>query len=153
MTPVRWRRGEAEVERLLADGRLQRVTGAAADGAEWIATARQTLESAEARADADARTALTNAYDAARFACAGLLAQQGLRATQAGGHLVLQEVVTAQFGSAFAAFGVLRRRRNELEYPALPGEPVWPDEVDDGITEARRLIDAAERLLPELGLF
>ena len=42
----RWLKGEATIERLLADGELQQVTGAHADGQPWIAKARRTCASA-----------------------------------------------------------------------------------------------------------
>lgn len=38
----RWARGEAEVERLLADRRIQKIGGSAADGAEWLERAERT---------------------------------------------------------------------------------------------------------------
>jgi hypothetical protein len=41
-------------------------------------------------ADTDAESAYVTAYDAARFALVGVLAQQGLRATQKGGHLTVE---------------------------------------------------------------
>ncbi len=40
---TRWQRGEAEIERMLADGQLQVLIGAAADGGQWLAKARRTL--------------------------------------------------------------------------------------------------------------
>ena len=82
---TRWQRGEADIERLLAQGELQSLTGAAADGAQWLSKARRTLSTAKGVADADPDSAFTLAYDAARFACTALLAQQGLRATTKGG--------------------------------------------------------------------
>ena len=61
-----------------------------------------------------------NAYDALRKSAASLLEAQGLRATSRGGHLAVQEVVTAQFGATagvFRSFGRIRRARNSFEYP------------------------------------
>jgi hypothetical protein len=40
-------KGEATIERLLADGEPQSVTGAQADGQPWIARARRTCASAD----------------------------------------------------------------------------------------------------------
>ena len=65
----RWQVDEAEIERLLAGGELQAVTGAAADGEQWLSKARRTLTTAEAAAANDPDRAFTLAYDAARFAC------------------------------------------------------------------------------------
>lgn len=43
---MKWERGQATVDRLLAEGRLEPVTGAAADGTTWLASAGALLESA-----------------------------------------------------------------------------------------------------------
>lgn len=44
------------------------------------------------------------------------------RPTTAGGHYAIEETIRAQFGPVLRAFGGLRRRRNELEYPLYPTE-------------------------------
>lgn len=150
---MRWRRGEAGIEALLADGDLERVAGSEAEGAAWVAEARTTLDSARLLARRDTRNATTLAYDAARHACAGLLAHQGLRATRAGGHVTIERAVVAQFGPGFATFGVMRRRRHELQYPRHPGEPVEHDDAVEAIDAAAAIVDAVERLLPKVGLF
>jgi hypothetical protein len=41
--------------------------------------------------------------------------QQGLRPTQRGGHVAVERATRAQFGTGFAAYNLLRRRRNEME--------------------------------------
>jgi len=51
------------------------------------------------------------------------------------------------------AFGGLRRRRNELEYPLYPTEEASPSEAAEALSTAGEIIDAAARLLPNLGLF
>jgi hypothetical protein len=79
--------------------------------------ARRTASTAARLVSSDAHSAHVLAYDAARFACIALLAQQGLRATTSGGHYAAEQAVRAQFGDGFRPFGSLRRRRNELEYP------------------------------------
>lgn len=147
----RWTRGEADVEALVAAREVQRV--AVADGAAWLDKARRTLDTAEGVGDGDPESAFVLAYDAARHACTGLLAHQGLRPTSAGGHYAVERVVRAQFGDAARPFAALRRRRNELEYPAFPGERVEDAEVAAALATARALLDAAERLLPALGPF
>lgn len=150
---TRWTRGEADIERMLTSQELQRVRGDAADGAGWLEKAKTTLASAEDLVDSDPNSAYTLAYDAARFACAGLLAHQGLRATTTGGHYTVQQAMTRQFGATFEPFSTMRRRRNELEYPQFPDEIVETDEADHAITIARSLIQAAEKLLEHLDLF
>ncbi len=149
----RWSVGAAQVEQLLATRDLQSVTGAAADGTAGLARARQTLASAEVILSTDPSNALVLAYDAARQACTALLAHQGLRPTTTGGHLAVERVVRAQFGAPFAPYGGLRRRRNEVEYPAHPDEDVDPDEAAAARRTAEEIIDAAAKLLPHLGHF
>jgi len=46
-----WRRGRAVVEQLLAEGRLETISGAAADGTAWLASATALLDSARREAD------------------------------------------------------------------------------------------------------
>src|SRR5215469_13677707 len=105
---TRWQRGEADMERLLAEGDLQSLIGAAADGAQWLSKARRTLSTATGAAEADPDSAFTLAYDAARFACTALLAQQGLRPTTRGGHYAVEVAVREQFSGKFSQFGALR---------------------------------------------
>lgn len=150
---TRWRHGEAEIERMLSDGQLQRVTGAGADGGPWLTKATATIATAESIAASDPNSAYTLAYDAARFACVGLLAQQGLRPTTKGGHYAVQEAVIRQFGGAFNPYAVMRRRRNELEYPEFPDETVEPGEAITAISSAKAIIGAADKLLGHLGIF
>jgi hypothetical protein len=83
---ARWQPGEADVEQLIRRRELEQVTGAAADGAPLLAQAHRTAATAAGLVHADAHSAYVLAYDAARFACIVLLAQQGLRATTEGGH-------------------------------------------------------------------
>jgi hypothetical protein len=150
---MRWSTGEATVERLLAAGHIERVQGAQADGASWLDRARRGLEAAQVLAETAPDSSVVLAYDAARQACVALLAQQGLRPTTAGGHYVIEEVIRAQFGSSLRAFGGLRRRRNELEYPLYPTEQASPVEAAETLNTATEIIDAAAKLVLNLGFF
>jgi HEPN domain-containing protein len=150
---MRWSTGEAAVERLLAAGHVERVQGAQADGASWLDRARRGLQAAQVIAKTAPDSSVVLAYDAARQACVALLAQQGLRPTTAGGHYAVEEVIQAQFGPALRAFGGLRRRRNELEYPLYPTEQATQEEAAEALTTAAELIDAAAKLVPNLGFF
>lgn len=146
-------RGEAEMEQLIARSELEPVTGAAADGTPLLEQAQKTAATAAGLASADPYSAYVLAYDAARFACIALLAQQGIRATTGGGHYAVERAVRAQFGDGFRPFGGLRRRRNELEYPHLPSDTASREEAAEAVEVARRLIAAASQLLPQLALF
>jgi hypothetical protein len=148
-----WAPGSAVIERLLEERRLERVLGTHADGSPWLERARQTLAAARAIEETSPDSAFVLAYDAARQACTALLAQQGLRPTTSGGHYAVEESVRAQFGAILRPFGALRRRRNELEYPLDPADGATIAETGDGIRTAAELIDAAAKILPNLGIF
>jgi hypothetical protein len=149
----RWARGEAEVEQLIARGELERVSGAAADGIPLLEQARKTAATAAGLVSSDPYSAYVLAYDAARFACIALLAEQGLRVTTSGGHYAAEQAVRAQFGDGFRPFGILRRRRNELEYPHLPADTASSEEAEQAAGTAHGLITAAGRLVPQLAFF
>lgn len=148
-----WGHGATQIEALLGKRHLERVSGAKADGSPWLKKVSQRLETATGIIADDPESAFVLAYDAARFAAEALLAQQGLRPTQAGGHIAVSEAVRAQFSGPFTALNSLRRRRNELEYPSFPGEHIDPDEVTTAITTARDQLEAAEKLLSHLAIF
>jgi HEPN domain-containing protein len=150
---MRWSTGEATVERLIAAGHVERVQGAQADGASWLDRARRGLQAARVLAESAPDSSVVLAYDAARQACVALLAQQGLRPTTAGGHYGVEEVIRAQFGPTLRAFGGLRRRRNELEYPLYPTEQASAAEAAETLKTADEIIDAASRLVLNLGFF
>jgi hypothetical protein len=149
----KWARGEAEIEQLLARGELERVTGTAADGTPLLEQAHKTAATAAGLVSSDAYSAYVLAYDAARFACIALLAQQGLRATTSGGHYAVEQAARAQFGDGFRPFGTLRRRRNELEYPHLPSDAATPEEAEQAAGTAQMIITVAGKLLPQLSFF
>jgi HEPN domain-containing protein len=150
---MRWSAGEAEVERLLEQGQIERVDGAQADGGSWLDRARRSLEAARIVAEPAPDSCIVLAYDAARQACVGLLAQQGLRPTTSGGHYAIEETIRAQFGASLRAFGGLRRRRNELEYPLYPTEAASAEEAAEAVETANEIIGAVAQLLPNLGFF
>ena len=148
-----WSRGRATVEQLIVDGRLEIVSGAAADGTHWNASAAALLESAKREVDSNPEAAYVLAYDATRKACTALLAQQGLRTKSAGHHVTVEHVVRAQFGGPFDGFGALRRRRSEIEYPQRPGDDIEPSEARAAIVTADGIVRASSQLLPPLTLF
>jgi HEPN domain-containing protein len=150
---ARWQRGEAEVEQLVRRRELEYVRGAVANGALLLAQAQRTAATAAGLVQADAHSAYVLAYDAARFACIALLAQQGMRATTEGGHYAVERAVRAQFGEGFRPFADLRRRRNELEYPRLPADTATADEAQQAVETAKRVIAAADKLLGQLSFF
>ncbi|WP_020577693.1 HEPN domain-containing protein [Actinopolymorpha alba] len=149
----RWARGQAEVEAALNARHLQKVTGAAANGEPLLKKAQRTLDSAAALLENDPDTSYVLAYDAARYSGTALLAQQGLRPTTTGGHYAVETLLRAQFGDGFRKFGAMRRRRNELEYPTVPGDNTSTEEAEAAIAYACELPEAARQLLSALGLY
>jgi hypothetical protein len=149
----RWSRGQAEIDQLLNNRELQKISGAATNGGPLLDKAIRTLTTAGKSTVDDPDSAYVLAYDAARYACAALLAQQGLRSTTRGGHYAVERAVRAQFGDGFRAFGTLRRRRNELEYATVPGDTTTRDEAEQAIQSAQQLIAIAKQLLPSLRLY
>jgi hypothetical protein len=150
---ARWSRGESEIEEHLIRRDLERITGVAANGQPLLTHARRIVASASSLADKDPYSAYVLAYDASRFACTALLAQQGLRPSTAGGRTVVAAAVRAPFGDAFRPFGTLRRRRNELEYPHLPVNSATEAEAIQALAIAQALIEASAKLLDHLTLF
>ncbi len=150
---ARWKRGESDVEALLAAGELQKLTGAAANGERLLEKATVTLTTARSAVETDPDSAFVLAYDASRQALTSLLAHQGLRPTTKGGHYAVEQAVRAQFGPGFRQFGALRRRRNELEYPESPGNDATQDEAAEAVDNAQAIITAAQGLLDQIRLF
>lgn len=109
---ARWQRGVAEVESLVDAGELQQLVGEAANGERLLTKASTTLGTARSVVGTDPDSAFVLAYDAARQALTGLLAQQGLRPTTKGGHYAVERATRAQFGAGFRQFGALRRRES-----------------------------------------
>lgn len=148
-----WERGRSTVEELLATGHLEMITGAAADGSPWLNSASALLESARRESNSNPEAAFVLAYDAARKACTALLAQQGLRTKTSGHHVSVEQVVRAQFGGPFDAFGALRRRRSEIEYPRRPGDDIDASEIPIAIGQVSAIVSAATELVTQLTLF
>ena len=111
------------------------------------------VRSAAELTETDPDSAYVLAYDAARFACVALLTRQGLRPTTTGGHYAVDVDVREQFGGPFEQFGALRRQRNELEYSTLATDALTPSDADTAVAITNKLIDAAERMLPHVGIF
>jgi uncharacterized protein (UPF0332 family) len=123
-----------------------------------LASARRHIASAGALIASDLEGSYALAYDAARKSATALLAHQGLRPTSSGGHIVVVDAMRVQFPDVpgLRSIDMLRRRRNQTEYPDPRGvDPIRPDEIDEAIATAREALDAVERLLevPQLGLF
>lgn len=148
-----WKRGKAEVRDLLASGHLEHIGGAAANGSALLASSARLLDSAEREVNLNPEAAYALGYDAARKACAALLAQQGLRTRSAGHHVTTERVVRAQFGGPFDAFGALRRRRSEIEYPRHPGDDIDSSEAAEALEQVHQIYEAAVKLFDQLTVY
>jgi hypothetical protein len=113
-----WAPGRERVTELVNAGEVDRITPDLAIARRMLEDAGRHLATASAAKQAgDLSGAYQLAYDALRKSATSLLEAQGLRATSRGGHLAVQEVVTAQFGStvrALRSYGRIRRARNKL---------------------------------------
>jgi hypothetical protein len=146
-----WERGRADIERLIADGELERVTPSDEVARRLLADAEAHIGLASKGVEDDPAGALQLSYDAARKASAGLLAVQGLRATTRGGHIAVIDAVRAQFNDrgrmdVFGRLHPLRRRRNRTEYPDLDSPGVNEDDARQALDTASAVVDAAKRL-------
>jgi hypothetical protein len=148
---VSWETGSDRIQELINGGELGQVppdTGLArrmlTDAGRHLATA------AAAESTGDLPGAYQLAYDALRKSAASLLEAQGLRATSRGGHIAVQDAVTAQFGStirALRSFSRIRRARNSFEYPSTETPGPAGDDVKDAIRVAHEVNDAADKIL------
>ena len=144
-----WSQGAAEIGELLDERTLSRLQDADAGVPSLMARARQQLASAKSLVEADPATAFVIAYDAAKHAGLALLAEQNLRPTQAGGHVVIERALRAQFGGVFSRFNTLRRRRNELDYPTSEEDFADADEACKAIRDAEELVESAQKILDQ----
>jgi hypothetical protein len=154
---ARWNQGRAEVDRLIAEGRVDRVSASRDLADLMIAQSRAHLLSASALLATDVTGAFQLAYDGARKALAAILANEGLRTKGAGAHATLLEVVMAQLhpplGPTFESFDWMRRLRNTTEYPDAEKPIAEAADVTDAIAAATRIVDAAEQMPPNMPVY
>jgi hypothetical protein len=148
-----WEPGRERVQQLIDDAEIERVAPDIEVARRLLADAGRHITSASAaKAAGDMSGAYQLAYDAFRKSAASLLEAQGLRATSRGGHLAVQEAVTAQFGTAlriFRSFGRIRRARNSFEYPSSDTPGPSGEDVDDAAKVATEAHSAARTILDQ----
>ena len=154
---MRWEQGRASVDRMLADGELQRVPASREQADRLLAQARVHVASALKVCDSDPPGGYALAYDGARKALTAILVNQGLRPTTRGGHLAVSEAVRAlldpPMGRILRQFNRMRIRRHDAEYPPTDSPEITPDNVREDHGTAVGLIDLATRLLDEMSPF
>ena len=145
-----WEPGRERVRELIDAGEVDRVTPDLTIAGRMLEDAGRHLATASAaKVAGDLSGAYQLAYDALRKSAASLLEAQGLRATSRGGHLAVQEVVTAQFGATVRVFRRIRRARNSFEYPSSNSPGPAGDDIDDAIAVATRAREAATTILAQ----
>jgi hypothetical protein len=148
---VTWEPGRQKIRELLDSGELGQVPADDAVARRLLADASRHLQSATAVAEAgDMAGAYQLAYDAFRKSAVSLLAVQGLRATSRGGHIAVQDAVTAQFGPSvkvFRSLGRVRRARSNFEYPDTDTAGPSAADVTDAIDVATKGRDAASTII------
>jgi hypothetical protein len=148
---IRWERGRAEIDQLLAQGRLTRVAANTELASSYIAQAKDHLASAASIRAIDISGAFTLAYDAARMSLAAVLLNQGLRPRGEGAHAVLLEALIAQLEpprqNEFREFDWMRRLRNDTQYPDIERPTAASDDLDQAIPATQLIIDRAVTLI------
>lgn len=138
------------IARLIETGKLDRIEGGRGPATELLDRAHQLLNSARALAAADPQTSFILAYDAAKHAGMAALAAMGLRTTQRGGHLAIEHALMELSSHDFSDYRMLRRRRNDLDYPTGHEEEVIGSEAERAIERAGSILASAESLVPQL---
>ena len=150
-------KGRALIEKLLSEGRLQLVDSQPHRAHELVLQAHKHVASAVTLASQDGTGAFQLLYDGARKTMTAPLLAQGLRPKGDGSHAVLGEVMMAQFapphGEALRKFDLMRRLRNNAEYPMGPLVDLSEDEVLSYVPYVRNIIVIVEKILPQLREF
>lgn len=151
---MRWNQGRTEVDKLIADGELQRVPPNREHADQLLLQSRKDLASAELLLDSNPKRAYESLYDAARMALTAVLENEGLRPTSRGGHIAPYSAVIAQLdppmGAILRPFDRMRRTRNRSEYPSFTTPDVTPDNVRADLQVAESIVEVCGSVLDEM---
>lgn len=154
---MRWNQGRATVDKLIADGELQRVPASREHADQLLAQARKDLASAGLLRDSNPKRAYESLYDAARMALTAVLENQGLRPTRSGGHLAPYAAISAQLdppmGTVLRPFDRMRRTRNRSEYPSFTTPEVTADNITGDMPAATVIVETCQGVLGEMSPF
>lgn len=146
---MRWEKGRAEIDRMIGTREIERVTPSRQAADEYLAAARLNVADAIRIGSHNPRGAYCLLYDAARFALAAILENEGLRVTSRGGHIVVYQAVLAQLhppmGPQIRPFDVMRRRRNNTEYSSEV--ELTSADVDADLPAVQAIIELAAGVL------
>ena len=151
---MRWNQGRTEIDKLIADGELQRVPPNREHADQLLVQSRKDLASAELLLDSNPKRAYESLYDAARMALTAVLKNEGLRPTSRGGHIAPYSAVIAQLdppmGAILRPFDRMRRTRNRSEYPSFTTPDVTPDNVRADLPVAGSIVEVCGSVLDEM---
>lgn len=149
--------GRGEIDRMLAEGELERVQASREHADRLLNQAQRHLGSAEATCTFDPEGAYGTLYDAGRKALWAILANQGLRPTTKGGHLAVYHAVKAQLdppmGQQLRPFDRMRRQRHDAEYPQIDTPELHPDDIRDDVPKIRTIVDITEKVLDNMPVY
>lgn len=153
----RWAEGRDVVDRLLRERMLERVTASEEMAEHLLEVAAQHVDSAALIAHSDPSGSCQLSYDGSRKALAAVLQIQGLRPTSAGGHLVIEQCLKAQLVQSGRGivdkFSVMRRARNNSEYPSQPNGAAETADALEQIEDAKMVLDAAAKLVAVMPVY
>ncbi len=148
-----WTTGRSEIDDLIAAGEIARTSGADSTVEPLMRRAREELSSGLAVADSDYARICIVAYAAAQYAALALLAQQGLSTQKTDGEdKAIERALTAQFRGLFDSYGLLCRRRSDLDRRAGTDalvDPGDPGESSVALHCATRLVNQAQTILDQ----
>ncbi|HUN37714.1 MAG TPA: HEPN domain-containing protein [Trebonia sp.] len=151
---MRWNQGRATIDKLIADGELQRVPPSREHADQLLAQAHRDIASAGVLRDGNPKRAYESLYDAARMALTAVLENQGLRPTSRGGHIAPYAAIAAQLdppmGTVLRPFDRMRRTRNRSEYPSFTTPEVTADNVTTDLSAAKAIVETCEGVLDEM---
>jgi HEPN domain len=154
---MRWNQGRSVIDKLIADGELQRVPPSREHADQLLMQARKDLASAEILRDDNPKRAYESLYDAARMALTAVLENQGLRPTSRGGHIAPCAAITAQLdppmGVILRPFDRLRRTRHRSEYPSFTAPEVTAENVIADLSAATKIVETCVNVLDEMSPF
>jgi hypothetical protein len=154
---MRWNQGRATIDKLIADGELQRVPPSREHAEQLLAQARKDLDSAGLLRASNPKRAYESLYDAARMALTATLENQGLRPTTRGGHVAPYAAVSAQLdppmGSTLRPFDRMRRTRHRSEYPSFTAPDVTADNIAADLPVAAAIVEICAGVLDEMSPF
>jgi hypothetical protein len=154
---MRWNQGRSHVDRLIADGELQRVPANREHADQLIVQTRKDLASAKLLLESNPKRAYESVYDAARMALTAVLENEGLRPTSRGGHIAPYAAVSAQLdppmGTVLKPFDRMRRTRNRSEYPSFTTPDLTPDNIRADLPVAASIVEVCEGMLDQMSPF